>query len=101
MRFNKAILALPMPWPIWMALLMLANLVCPFFFLGTLEATIVLVGFAASITLMLALFARFGFVRLLGLGHAPWLFTVPWLNPYSLPPEPRFVGSAVLGTLRH
>ncbi len=79
MRFNKAILTMPMPWPIWMGLLILANLVSPLFFLGTLEATVVLVGFAASVTLMLTLFARFGFVRLLGLGHTPWLFTVPWL----------------------
>ncbi len=79
MRFNKAILTMPMPWPIWMGLLILANLVSPLFFLGTLEASVVLVGFAASVTLMLTLFARFGFVRLLGLGHTPWLFTVPWL----------------------
>ncbi len=79
MRFNKAILTLPMPWRIWMGLLIFANLVSPFFFLGTLEASVVLVGFAASVTLMLTLFARFGFVRLLGLGHTPWLFTVPWL----------------------
>ncbi len=79
-RFNKSILTLPMPWRIWMGLLILANLVYPFFFLGTLEAQVVLVGFAASITLMLTLFARFGFVRLLGLGHTPWLFTVPWLT---------------------
>ncbi len=79
MRFNKAILSMPMPWPLWTALLVLANLVSPFFFLGTLEATVVLVGFAASATLILTLFAKFGFVRLLGLGHIPWLFTIPWL----------------------
>ncbi len=79
MRFNKAILTMPMPWPIWTGLLILANLVSPLFFLGTLEATVVLLGFAASATLILTLFARFGFVRLLGLGHTPWLFTVPWL----------------------
>jgi hypothetical protein len=28
---------------------------------------------------MTTLYAKFGFVRLLGLGHFPWLFTVPWL----------------------
>ena len=54
MRFNKAILTMPMPWPIWMGLLILANLVSPLFFLGTLEATVVLVGFAASVTLELS-----------------------------------------------
>ncbi len=29
--------------------------------------------------IMMTMFAKYGFVRLLGLGHIPWLFTVPWL----------------------
>lgn len=70
---------MPQPWPLWMMLLVSVNLVAPLFFLGSLEAKVVLVGIAASMALMLTLFARFGYVRLLGLGHTPWLFTVPWL----------------------
>ena len=77
--FNKGILTLAKPWQIWMALLVLVNMVLPLFFLGTPEATVVLVGIMASMSIMLVLFAKFGFVRLLGLGHVPWLFTVPWL----------------------
>ncbi len=77
--FNKGILTMAKPWQVWMVLLVLVNLVLPFFFLGNPEAMVVLVGVIASMFIMMTLFARFGFVRLLGLGHIPWLFTVPWL----------------------
>ena len=77
--FNKSILAMAKPWQVWMGFLVSVNLVLPLFFLGKLEAMVVLVGVIASMFIMMTLFARFGFVRLLGLGHIPWLFTVPWL----------------------
>ncbi len=77
--FNKGILAMAKPWQVWMVLLVSVNLVLPFFFLDKLEAMAVLVCVIASMSIMVTLFARFGFVRLLGLGHIPWLFTVPWL----------------------
>lgn len=78
-RFNNSILAMAKPWQVWMALLVLVNLISPFFFLPKPEAIAALVGIMASLSIMMALFAKFGFVRLLGLGHIPWLFTVPWL----------------------
>ncbi len=77
--FNKGILSMEKPWFFWMVLLVSANMVTPWFFLGTPESTVVLVGIVASLSIMLTLYAKFGFVRLLGLGHIPWLFTVPWL----------------------
>jgi hypothetical protein len=77
--FNKGILSMEKPWLFWMVLLVSANMITPWFFLGTPEATVVLVGILASLSIMLTLYAKFGFVRLLGLGHIPWLFTVPWL----------------------
>ena len=77
--FNKGILAMPKPWRVWMVLLVLVNMVLPFFFLGRPEALVVLAALMVSMFFMVALFAKFGFVRLLGLGHIPWLFTVPWL----------------------
>ncbi len=79
LNFNKNVMSMPQPWPVWMMLLVSVNLVAPLFFLGSTEAKVVLVGIAAGMALMLTLFARFGYVRLLGLGHIPWLFTVPWL----------------------
>ncbi len=78
-QFNKGILTLPRPWRAWMGLLVLANMILPFFFLETPEAQVVLIGVVASMTIMVTLFAKLGFVKLLGLGHIPWLFTVPWL----------------------
>jgi hypothetical protein len=77
--FNKGLLAMAKPWQVWMVLLVSVNLVLPLFFLGKPEATVVIVGVMASMFIMMTLFARYGFVRLLGLGHIPWLFTVPWL----------------------
>ncbi len=77
--FNKGILAMAKLWQVWMVLLVSANMVAPWFFLGTLEAIVTLVGVMIGMLLMMVLFARYGFVRLLGLGHLPWFFTVPWL----------------------
>ena len=77
--FNRGVLAMAKPWQLWMVCLVTANLVLPFFFLGTPEATVVLVGVGVSLVIMMTLFAKLGFVRLLGLGHIPWLFTIPWL----------------------
>ena len=77
--FNRALLAMPKPWLGWTILLVLANLVLPWFFFGTLEAAVVLAGVILSLTLMITLYSKYGFVRLLGVGHIPWLFTVPWL----------------------
>lgn len=77
--FNKGVLTMAKPWQAWMVVLVTVNMVFPFFFLGKPEAIVTLVGVMASMVLMMGLFARFGFVRLLGLGHIPWLFTVPWL----------------------
>jgi len=78
--FNKAILSMPKPWQAWVVILVLANLVLPFFFAGKAEAIDVLIGTVTGMLFMMTLFSKFGFVRLLGLGHFPWLFTVPWLG---------------------
>jgi hypothetical protein len=67
------------PWQLWMMLLVSANFVLPLFFLGTLEGIVVLAAAMVSLFIMMNLFSQFGFVRLLGVGHIPWLFTVPWL----------------------
>lgn len=77
--FNKCIFAMKKPWQVWIGALLTANLILPFFFLDQLEGKVVLAGMMIAMPLMMALYMKFGFVRLLGLGHAPWLFTVPWL----------------------
>ena len=79
MNFMKAMLKMPRPWVVWVGLLMTVNMLAPLFFLTTLEAQVVLVTMMASASLMMFIFARKGFVRLLGLGHILWAPLIPWL----------------------
>ena len=78
-RFFRAMFSLPMPWPVFIALLMAVNMVGPLFFLDTLEGKVVLGSIMLGATVMTELFRRKGFVRLLGIGHLPWVAMVPWL----------------------
>ncbi len=73
LKFNKGILRMPLQWRLWMMLLMTANVVVPLFFLGRLEAQVVLAAILSSLVLFTLLTARGGFTRLLGLGHLPWV----------------------------
>ena len=73
LKFNRGILRMPLQWRLWMMLLMTANVVVPLFFLGRLEAQVVLAAILASLVLFTLLTARGGFTRLLGLGHLPWV----------------------------
>ena len=60
-------------WQLWLGLLVSANLIAPLFFLEHVEARVTVAALLLSITLMTALTARFGFSRILGLGHVAWL----------------------------
>ena len=77
--FNKGLLSMPMPWRVWLGLLVAVNLAGPIYYFEALEATVVLAAFLASMALMTAIFASKGFVRLLGIGHIFWVPMVPWL----------------------
>ncbi len=72
-KFNKGMIKMPMHWQAWLMLLVLANAITPLFFLRHLEAQVVLGTMLASVTLMTSLTARFGFTRVLGLGHILWV----------------------------
>ena len=72
-KFNKAVMKLPVWVQLWLMLLILANMVIPVFFLDRLEAQVILVVFFASATLMIILTGATGFSRLLGLGHILWI----------------------------
>ncbi len=72
-RFNRGLLAMPLHWQAWVLLLISLNLVAPFFFLGHVEAQAVLASGMVSMGLMTALTARFGFSRIVGLGHIVWV----------------------------
>lgn len=78
-KFNKGILASPIPIKLWLLVLVAANLLGPLFFLARLEAQVVLGTFMLGACLMTILTARFGFTRLLGLGHVLWFPMLAWL----------------------
>ncbi|MBE9044763.1 hypothetical protein IQ255_10145 [Pleurocapsales cyanobacterium LEGE 10410] len=72
-KFNQGILQMPFPWQLWILLLMLVNLIVPLFFLDHLEAQVVVVTFLANLILMTVLTARYGFTKIVGLGHIFWI----------------------------
>ncbi len=80
LKFNKGIMRLPLPWRLWMVLLVALNLVLPLFFIDRLEAQVVLVTMAISMFLMTGLTVVSGFSRLLGLGHIAWIPLVVFLG---------------------
>ncbi len=77
--FTRGLVSMPMPWPLWLGLLLALNVAAPIYFFEMLEAKVVLAAFLASAALMTAIFASKGFVRLLGIGHIFWVPLVPWL----------------------
>lgn len=78
-KFLRGMLRMPWGWQIWLLILGLANLVLPLWFLGRPEAQAVLGTFLVVGLLMGLLTRAFGFSRILGLGHSPWLLLLPWL----------------------
>lgn len=77
--FARGLMSLPMPWAVWLGLLIAVNTVGAAIFFEGLEARVVLAVFLANAMLMMMIFARLGFVRLLGMGHILWIPLVPWL----------------------
>ncbi len=73
LRFHRGLLGMPPHWRLWLGMLVGANLVVPLFFLEHVEAQATIAALLISMTLMIALTARFGFSRILGLGHVAWL----------------------------
>ena len=72
-KFNRGMLKMPIHWQIWLMLLITANVFAPLFFLHQVEAQVVLVTITISMTLMILLTARYGFSRIVGLGHVVWI----------------------------
>ncbi len=78
-KFNKGVLRMSWSVKIWLLVLVAANAVAPLFFLQRVEAQMVLGAMFIGVTLMSLLTARFGFTRILGLGHILWIPLVGWL----------------------
>ena len=71
-KFNQGIMKMPVHWQLWLMVLITFNLVIPLFLLSHVEAQVVVGVLVASLMLFTVLTARFGFTRLLGLGHILW-----------------------------
>ncbi len=78
-KFNKGVLRMSWPVKIWLLVMVSANAVAPLFFLQHIEAQMVIGAIIVGAMLMSLLTARFGFSRILGLGHMLWIPLVGWL----------------------
>ncbi len=79
MDLMKTMLLLPKPWQLWLGTLIALNMLMPILFIQTREAQVVLFSMMVGMTIMTVIFKAKGFVRLLGLGHLPWIPMIPWL----------------------
>ena len=91
-QFNKGMMNMPIQWQLWLALLVTVNLVVPIFFIGRMEAQIVVGTLFISMMLMTYLTSRTGFTRLLGLGHILWvpLLYFLWVRLGQIPADDFF-----------
>lgn len=78
LRFFVDLLRQPAWIPAWVCWLAAINLLSLRYWEEPL-ARVILVTFLLSATLMMALYARFGFEKILGLGHVLWLLLLPYL----------------------
>ncbi len=72
-KFNRGLLAMPLPWRLWLVLLLTLNLIAPLVFIERLEAQVTLAALLVSMALMTGLAGLSGFSRLVGLGHIVWI----------------------------
>ena len=79
MNFMKTMLMMPKPWVGWLGMLMFANFISPLIFITTLEGQVVLGTGIVSAIIQMGIFQAKGFVRLLGIGHSPWIPMLVWL----------------------
>ena len=73
LEFNRGVMQLPVHWQLWMMLLVSVNLLIPLFSLKRTEARYTLLAMVLSMVLFSLLTAQFGFTRILGVGHLPWV----------------------------
>ena len=77
--FIRTMALFPLHWRLWLAALFAANFAAPLFFLAGDEGRMVLGAGLIAGAIELVIFARLGFLRLLGAGHFVWFPLVAWL----------------------
>ncbi len=76
----KTIFTMKFPWNLWVAVMAIANMALGILYFSMPEGKLTLAALMGSFVVMTVIFSKFGFVRLLGLGHV--LFWTPlciWL----------------------
>ncbi|MBX9660339.1 MAG: hypothetical protein K2X00_17410 [Nitrospiraceae bacterium] len=72
LRFFIELMEQPVWVSLWVLFLMLVNMASLAFWKETV-AQLIFMNFLASAMLMMGLYARYGFTKILGLGHVPWV----------------------------
>lgn len=92
LSFNRGLLGMQPRWQVWVSMLIAANLIAPLFFLAHVEAQATLAAGVLGMALMSALTARFGFSRIVGIGHVAWLPLLAFLGSRAadVPPTDAF-----------
>lgn len=70
---------MPLFVQLWVAVLVMMNLLVPLLFLEHIEALATIVVFLIGAVTLMVLTGIFGFTRLLGLGHFLWFPLLVWL----------------------
>ena len=78
-EFMVKVFQVPVGWRIWLATLMVANMVVPLFFLNHIEALAIFVAINLGAFTGVFLYKQQGFTRLVALMHWPWIFLLPYL----------------------
>ena len=68
-ELNKKILGMKLPWNLWVGLLAMVNMVGGLVYIRTMEGQLALACLMLAFLIMWGIYAKKGFVRLLGLGH--------------------------------
>ena len=72
LRFFSELMEQPVWVSLWVLFLMLVNMASLAFWQEAVTQ-LILLNFLASAMLMMGLYARYGFTKILGLGHFPWI----------------------------
>jgi len=72
LRFFIELMQQPLWVSLWVLFLMLVNMASLAFWQEAV-AQLILMNFLASAMLMMGFYARYGFAKILGLGHIPWV----------------------------
>jgi hypothetical protein len=68
-EFHKKLLGMKFPWNVWVGMLAMINMVGGLVYIRTMEGQLALGGLMLGFLVMWGIYAKKGFVRLLGLGH--------------------------------